>query len=160
MNCVSHCRPSDAEALDSSRETTETVDAARARENGTSVTDHGTPRPLIVLSKWNNSLPKRNNSPSKRNVSLFGTVWLQPFFHGASGRLCLAIRGNQNQFGYSQKACRQWCLQAFYSIWRDHVERFKYPKRSVERPCSLDRIRRITGVPKTTVKRIIDQSKA
>ena len=54
---------------------------ARARENGTvflskgtSVTDRGTPRPLIVLSKWNNDLPKRNNSPSKRNVSLFGMV--------------------------------------------------------------------------------------
>ena len=24
----------------------------------------------------------------------------------------------------------------FFSIWRDYVERFKYPKRSVERPCS------------------------
>ena len=58
------------------------------------------------------------------------------FFHGASGRLSPAIRGNQNQFMYAQKACRQWGLQAFFSIWRDSVERFKSPKRSVERPCS------------------------
>ena len=140
-------------------------------QNGTSVTDHGTPRPLIVLSKWNNvlskwnnGLPKRNNSPSKRNVSLSlersgsNLFSMEPADASALPSEATKISSGTLKRFADNGVCKLFTLSGETmlkdlntrrEVLSDHAQGF-----------SLDRIRRITGVPKTTVKRIIDQSKA
>ena len=59
-----------------------------------------------------------------------------PFFSWSQRRPQPCHQRQPKSVRVRSKGLQTMGLQAFFSIWRDYVERFKYPKRSVERPCS------------------------
>ena len=121
--------------------------------NETVFSDFGTPATLFWngdLCQWNGSFfimerdspSAEQRSPKAEQQSLKTerlSLWnglASPFFSWSQRRPQPCYQRQPKSVRVRSKGLQTMGLQAFFSIWRDYVERFKYPKRSVERPCS------------------------